>query len=99
MPEPQNPREVYLRFLKLADQLGHPRRDWETPREHQKQLSSALPFGPVDRIVSDFQLERYGRSPAQPGEMERLLRDWEALNQYVADQQRRESQEKQEASG
>jgi hypothetical protein len=97
--EPQNPREVYHRFLSLADHVGYPRMDWETPREHQRQLSSALPPAPVDRIVNDFQSEHYGHAPVERQEMEQLLRDWAALNQYVAERQQRESEGGQDADG
>ena len=93
LPEPQNPREVYHRFLTLADDVGHPRKESETPREHQREVGPALPPTPVDRIVTDFQSEHYGHVPVENREMEQLLRDWAVLNQHVAEQKRQESQQ------
>ena len=96
MPEPQNPREVYHRFLLLSDHVGHPRRDWQTPREHQRELDWTLPQAPVDRIVKDFQSEHYGHDPVERQEMAALLQDWSLLNQYVADRQHLTGQDDEE---
>ena len=96
MPDPRDPRELYHRFLLLASDVGHPRMEWETPREHQRELVTSLPPRPVDRIVTDFQSEHYGHAAVGQGEMEQLLNDWAALNQYVSDQKRRESEQAKE---
>jgi hypothetical protein len=53
----------------------------------------------VDRIVNDFQSEHYGHAPVERQEMEQLLRDWAALNQYVAERQQRESEGGQDDDG
>ena len=92
LPEPQDPREVYHRFLGLATQAGHPRYEWQSPKEHQNSLGWALPAEPVSRIVDGFQLTHYGQTEVPPPEMQRLLRDWYALRQDVEQQQQREKE-------
>jgi hypothetical protein len=78
---PRDPREVYHALLELAQRLGQPRREWQTPREHQGALVQVLPAEPVGRIVTDFQLVHYGQGRVDDAEMERLLQAWAALSQ------------------
>ncbi|MSQ06391.1 MAG: DUF4129 domain-containing protein [Dehalococcoidia bacterium] len=78
---PRDPREVYHALLLLAQRLGRPRREWQTPREHQGDLQGVLPAEPVGRIVSGFQLAHYGQGQVDDAEMARLLQAWAALNQ------------------
>ena len=92
LPEPQDPREVYHRFLTLATQAGHPRHEWQSPKEHQNSLGWALPAEPVSRIVDGFQLTHYGQTEVPPPEMQRLLRDWYGLRQHVEKQQQRQQE-------
>lgn len=81
-PEPENPREVYHRFLELSDNLGRPKAEGQTPREHQDTLEDSLPPAPVERIVGGFQQTHYGHRETNPGEMDALRQDWAALQQY-----------------
>lgn len=81
-PEPENPREVYHRFLELSDNLGRPKAEGQTPREHQDTLEDSLPAAPVERIVGGFQQTHYGRRETNPREMDALRQDWAALQQY-----------------
>ena len=92
-PTPRNPREFYHAMLSLAARRGRPRRDWQTPREHEGGLEGALPQAPVGRIVEDFQAAYYGASEAPEEELAQLRQDWTALNEYVEEQERRESEE------
>ncbi len=92
-PEPTNPREAYHSFLVLATQAGHPRQEWQSPKEHQNSLGWALPAEPVGRIVDGFQLTHYGRTEVAPQEMQRLLADWYAIRQHVEQQQQQQEQE------
>ncbi len=85
-PEPRNPRELYHSLLALAEQLGQPRRDWQTPKEHQRALQELLPLEPVGRIVDGFQSVHYGCGRVVPGDMDRLLLDWAAVRQHVSQQ-------------
>ncbi len=78
---PRNPREVYHALLLLAQRLGRPRREWQTPREHQGLLQGVLPAEPVGLIVTDFQLVHYGQGRVDDAELARLLQAWAALNQ------------------
>jgi hypothetical protein len=88
---PSNPRELYYSFLLLAAELGHPRREWQTPREHQRALGWLLPPEPVAHIVDGFQLVHYGHGQVDDGRMQQLLQDWSAIRQYVTEQQQSES--------
>ena len=85
--QPATPREFYHGLLGLAERVGRPRRDWETPKEHQRTLIGLLPADPVARIVDRFQSSHYGRSDLAPQEVERLNRDWTALNEFMREQQ------------
>lgn len=93
LPEPTDPREAYHSFLVLATQAGHPRQEWQSPKEHQNSLGWALPAEPVGRIVDRFQLTHYGRTEVAPQEMQRLLGDWYAIRQHVEQQQEQQEQE------
>ncbi len=87
IPEPENPRELYHRFLELSDRMGHPRAEGQTPREHQGGLEDSLPPEPVDRIVGGFQGAHYGNREAGRREMDGLLQDWAALRQHEKEQE------------
>ena len=82
IPEPANPREVYHRFLEVAANLGRPKAESQTPREHQDTLEDTLPPAPVERIVGGFQRSHYGRQDANPQEMAALRQDWDTLRQH-----------------
>jgi hypothetical protein len=84
---PRNPRELYYSFLGLAEELGYPRREWQTPREHQRALGWLLPAEPVAHIVDGFQLVHYGHGQVDDGRMQQLLQDWSAIRQFVTEQQ------------
>ena len=94
-PEPTDPREVYHSFLVLAMQAGHPRQEWQSPKEHQSSLGWALPAEPVGRIVDGFQVTHYGRTEVAPQEMQRLLGDWYTVRQHVEQQQQQEQEQEQ----
>ena len=81
--EPATPREYYHGFLGLAARLGRPRRDWETPNEHQRSLWGLLPSDPVYRIVQRFQRSHYGREERDDAGLESLREDWTELNEFV----------------
>ena len=96
-PEPENPREVYHRFLRISDNMGHPKEDGQTPREHQGDVSEELPTQPVDRIVGGFHSAHYGNQATGSGEMQVLLRDLAELRQREAEWQEQEkAREKEE---
>jgi len=81
--EPATPREFYHGFLGLASRLGRPRRDWETPNEHQRGIWGLLPTDPVYRIVQRFQHSHYGRSESDSTGIDDLRQDWEEINEFV----------------
>ena len=86
--DPRTPREFYHGLLVLAEGLGRPRLQWQTPREHQWDLGELLPAGPVACIVDGFQLSHYGDVQAGQTEIESLRREWQAIKQHLADQAR-----------
>ncbi|MDA1129378.1 MAG: DUF4129 domain-containing protein [Chloroflexi bacterium] len=81
--DPATPREFYHGFLRLAARLGQPRRDWETPNEHQRGLWGFLPSDPVYRIVQRFQRSHYGQDERQGTDLTELQEDWAELNEFV----------------
>ena len=81
--EPATPREYYHGFLGLAARLGRPRRDWETPNEHQRGVWGILPADPIYRIVQRFQRSHYGQDEGDDAGMEDLRTDWTELNEFV----------------
>lgn len=81
--KPATPREYYHGFLGLAARLGQPRRDWETPNEHQRGLWGLLPSDAVYRIVQRFQRSHYGRDKQDDTDLEGLREDWDELNEFV----------------
>ena len=83
-PPPTNPREVYHSFLTLSGEIGLPKPEEQTPREHQRTVAPTLPEPPVANIVDGFQEDYYGAREAGEGQMQGLLRDWNILQQYAA---------------
>ena len=81
--QPTTPREFYHGFLGLATRLGRPRRDSETPNEHQRGIWGLLPTDPVYRIVQRFQRSHYGRSETDDTGIEDLRKDWKEINDFV----------------
>ena len=89
-PEPEDPREVYHRFLSISDTVGHPKAEGQTPKEHQEDVVEELPEQPVDRIVGGFHSAYYGNHSAAGNEMQVLLNDLAALRQREAEWKARE---------
>ena len=81
---PQNPREYYHGLLSVAEGLNRPRREWQTPREHQSTLREILPAEPVAHIIDCFQLDHYGQVEAGQADLDRLKRDWEGINEFLS---------------
>ncbi len=97
-PEPEDPREVYHRFLSISDTMGHPKSEGQTPREHQGDVGEELPPQPVDRIVGGFHSAHYGNHPAGSGEMQVLLHDLAELRRHEAEWKEREKAKEKENS-
>jgi hypothetical protein len=87
VPEPRDPRELYHNFLALSQELGHPRQDGQTPKEHQHELGWTLPPEPVAHIVDGFQVVHYGHHTVDEQQMQRLLQDWAGIRQYLRERQ------------
>ena len=101
-PDPENPREVYHRFLSISGTMGHPKAEGQTPREHREDVVEELPEQPVDRIVGGFHSAHYGNHPAGSGELQILLNDLAMLRQREAEwreqEKARENDEKEESA-
>jgi hypothetical protein len=76
---------LYHSFLLLAEDIGRPKREEQTPKEHQKVLGGALPPEPVAHIVDGFQEVYYGRGDAAGERMPGLIQDWTNLQQFTTD--------------
>ena len=83
-PPPVNPREVYHRMLDVARAVGFARRNSQTPQEHRREASQALPDPPVERIVRGFQSYHYGPDAGDPDpeSMRGLVDDLEDLQRH-----------------
>ena len=80
--DPLNPREYYHGLLTVAARLNRPRREWQTPTEHQSTLEGVLPAEPVAHIIDCFQSDHYGHVAAGQVELDRLQQDWEHINEF-----------------
>ena len=81
--DPRNPREYYHGLLAVAAGLNLPRREWQTPKEHQSTLRGVLPVEPVAHIIDCFQSDHYGHVAAGEVELDRLKQDWEVINEFL----------------
>jgi hypothetical protein len=88
--QPRTPRELYHSLLALAERVGYPRQEWQTPQEHRQILvgthgrAPALPPEPVGRIVEEFQKVYYGQGEVDEARMQQLLEDWTSLQQSAS---------------
>ena len=87
---PRSPREYYHALLEFARRVGKPREAWETPREHQRELSGLLPADPVGQIVDEFQDAHYGANSATEAQMDRLRLSHRELEDFLKDQAKEE---------
>lgn len=83
---PRTVREYYHALLDLAERAGRRREEWETPREHQRELAGVLPSDPVASIVDQFQASHYGASLPDHDQLERLEADRQALEAFLREQ-------------
>ncbi len=86
--EPGTPREFYHALLEMAQNIGQPRREWQTPKEHQWDLQDLMPEAPVNEIVDGFQWAHYGQQETSQEGIDILRRDWLEIKEYIAGQQR-----------
>ena len=80
---PRSPRDYYHSLLDFATRAGRPKETWETPREHQRELSGILPADPVARIVDEFQDAHYGAAPTDPARLGRLESGHRELEEFL----------------
>ena len=80
---PRSPRDFYHSLLDFATRAGRPKETWETPREHQRELSGILPADPVARIVDEFQDAHYGAAPTDETRLERLESGHRELEEFL----------------
>ncbi len=63
---------IYFRLLSKAARMGHPRTEWQTPREYQGTLQRLLPDEPVELATNAFIRACYGHIPATNQEIEKM---------------------------
>ncbi len=80
---PRSPRDYYHSLLNIATRAGRSKETWETPREHQRELSGVLPADPVSRIVDEFQDAHYGAAAPDPDRMARLESGHRELEDFL----------------
>ena len=80
---PSSPRDYYHALLDFATRAGRSKETWETPREHQRELSGILPSDPVARIVDEFQDAHYGAAPPDPSRLEWLESGHRELEDFL----------------
>ena len=80
---PRSPRDYYHSLLEFATRAGRSKETWETPREHQRDLSGLLPADPVARIVDEFQDAHYGAAPPDAARLERLESGHRELEEFL----------------
>ena len=83
--EPRSPREYYHALLEFAGRAGRSRETWETPREHQRELSGVLPADAVAHIVDEFQEAHYGGTQPSESQMESLKVSHKELEEFLKD--------------
>ena len=86
--EPGTPREFYHGLLEMAQGIGQPRREWQTPKEHQWDLKDLMPDTAVNGIVDGFQWAHYGQREASQEDIDFLRRDWLEIKEFLARQER-----------
>ena len=82
--DPVTPREFYHGLLSMAQDIDHPRRQWQTPKEHQWDLKGLMPDRAVNGIVDGFQSAYYGHWEADPEDVAELRRDWKEIKDFLA---------------
>lgn len=86
--EPGTPREFYHSLLEMSQGIGQPRREWQTPKEHQWDLKDLMPDTAVNGIVDGFQLAHYGQQETSQEGIDFLRRDWLEIKGFLAGQER-----------
>lgn len=71
-------RRVYVQFLNLAEDLGRPRKSWETPFEFQRQISMMFPgeVDQIDLITKAYTQVRYGQFPEEEEIVSKVKEAW-----------------------
>jgi hypothetical protein len=74
-------RRIYVKFLHLAEDLGRPRKSWETPFEFQRQISMMFP-GEKDQIAlitKAYTQVRYGEFPEEEEIVSKVRGAWDVI--------------------
>ena len=79
----KNAREIYHQFLILTQDLGYPRKSWQSPKEHQASVINILPSEPVGQIISKFQDFYYGNNSDLIFDLDHPLKAWHSVLNHV----------------
>jgi hypothetical protein len=74
-------RRVYAQFLEWADEIGRPRKSWETPFEFQRQISMMFPEerDQIALITKAYTQVRYGEFPEEEEIVSKVKGAWEII--------------------
>jgi hypothetical protein len=75
-------RRVYAQFLEWAEEIGRPRKSWETPFEFQRQISMMFPEerDQIELITKAYTQVRYGEFPEEEEIISKVKGAWEIIN-------------------
>lgn len=74
-------RRTYSRFLDLAEDMGKPRRSYETPFEFQRQISMIFPeeMNEIALLTTAYTQVRYGEFPEEEEIVSKVREAWEVI--------------------
>jgi len=74
-------RRTYSQFLDLAEDMGKPRRPYETPFEFQRQISMILPeeTKEIALLTTAYTQVRYGEFPEEEQIVSKVREAWQAI--------------------
>lgn len=74
-------RRTYSRFLDLAEDMGKPRRSYETPFEFQRQISMIFPeeMNEIALLTTAHTQVRYGEFPEEEEIVSKVREAWEVI--------------------
>ena len=92
-------RRIYTQLMKLAGELGAPRRTWQTPLEFMVTLHGLFPDhgDALVAVTGAYVRVRYGELPESRSELQRVEKAWRELR-HQGQQLKKASQALQERS-
>lgn len=78
-------RRIYVQFLNLAEDLGRPRKTWETPFEFQHHISKMFPEEGehIEIITRAYTQVRYGEFPEEEEIVSKVRGAWNRIKRSI----------------